>query len=128
MMGQIEGRDNALRVCLVHGRGTARKIVGRALEERLQTPVHEYRCCEDALNYMEHYDTFVVYNNFGKRMNGAQGVARLRRLRPDAVILGVTSSPGYRHRFRAAGADDVVLLSGNEIAELTEKVQRHTAA
>jgi DNA-binding NarL/FixJ family response regulator len=102
-------------------------VVSKALEARLGSPVHRYSSCEDALRYTEQYDTFVVYNNFGKRMNGAQGVTQIRALKPDAFILGVTSVPGFRQKFFAAGADDTVLLSGNEVGELTEKIQKHRA-
>ena len=109
-------------ICIVHGRQTARKIVSRALASKLDAPVHRYSSCEDALRYTEHYNTFVVYNNFGKRMNGARGVERIRSAKPAALIIGVTSVPGFRHKFRAAGANDTVLLSGNEVGELATKI------
>jgi len=111
-------------VCVVHGRQTARKIVSRALASKLDAPVHRYSSCEDALRYTEHYNTFVVYNNFGKRMNGARGVERIRTARPGALIIGVTSVPGFRQKFRTSGADDTVLLSGNEVGELASKISR----
>ena len=120
-------KEAELSVCVVHGRQTARKVVSKALEARLEKPVHRYGSCEDALRYTEHYDTFVVYNNFGKRMNGARGVTQIRALKPDAFILGVTSVPGFRQKFLAAGADDTVLLSGNEVAELAERIEKRQA-
>jgi hypothetical protein len=114
-------------VCVVHGRQTARKIVSRALASKLDVPVHRYSSCEDALRYTDHYNTFVVYNNFGKRMNGARGVERIRMAKPEALIIGVTSVPNFRHKFRASGADDTVLLSGNEVGELASKISRFYA-
>jgi DNA-binding LytR/AlgR family response regulator len=109
----------------VHGRQIARKVVSKGLEARLGSPVHRYGSCEDALRYTEHYDTFVVYNNFGKRMNGANGVAEIRAMKPEALIIGVTSVPGFRHKFAAAGADETVLLSGNEVAELVARIKKY---
>ena len=114
-------------ICVVHGRQTARKIVSRALAGKLDAAVHRYGSCEDALRYTEHYNTFVVYNNFGKRMNGARGVERIRTAKPGALIIGVTSVPGFRKEFRAAGANDTVLLSGNEVGELASKISRFHA-
>ncbi len=119
--------EGAPLVCVVHGRQTARKIVSRALASKLDVAVHRYSSCEDALRYTEHYNTFVVYNNFGKRMNGARGVERIRMAKPGALIIGVTSVPGFRHKFRAAGANDTVLLSGNEVGELARKISRFHA-
>jgi len=120
----MEQEDGELTVCLVHGRQTARKVLSLALERGLESPVHRYGSCEDALRYVNSYNVFVVYNNFGKRMNGAQGVARIRGLKPEALIIGVTSVPDFRHKFRAAGASDTVLLSGNEVGELIKKIEK----
>ena len=117
--------ETAPRVCVVHGRQTARKIVSKALESKLEVPVHRYGACEDALRYTKYYDTFVVYNNFGKRMNGAEGVARIRAISPEAFIVGVTSVPNFRQKFSAAGADATVLMSGNEVAELAKRIERY---
>lgn len=125
---QEPGRqERELSVCVVHGRQVARKVVSKALETKLGSPVHRYGSCEDALRYTKHYNTFVVYNNFGKRMNGAEGVTQIRAAKPEAFIIGVTSVPGFRHKFVSAGADDTVLLSGNEVAELAKRIKTRRA-
>ncbi len=112
----------------MHGKQVARKVVTRALDTRLAGAVHCYSCCEDALRYTEQYDAFVVYNNFGKRMEGAQGVERIRARRPQALIIGVTSVPAYRQEFLSAGADDAIPLSANEVEGLTRRIERRYAA
>lgn len=111
-------RNSEMKICLIHGRRVAREVLARALASRLNAEVDEFFCCENALATSLDYDVFVVYNNFRKKMNGFRGAAEIRGRKSQAFVLGVTSNPNLKGRFKSAGADVVLLRSGNEIAEL----------
>jgi hypothetical protein len=57
-------------------------------------------------------------------MSGVQGVARIRGRRPDAFIVGVSSTPNFDRQFLPVGADAFVLRAGNEIQELVSVIRK----
>ncbi len=118
------GREDRLRICLVHSGRVAREVLARALATRLGAEVDTCCCCEDVLAQPLNYDAFVVYNNFRRRMNGIRCVAEIRTRKPSALIVGVSTAPGTARRFPQAGADAYVLRSGNEVKELVEILRR----
>jgi DNA-binding NarL/FixJ family response regulator len=109
-----------MSICIIHGRRPAREVLARALSSKLSTQIDAFSYCEDALASPLDYDQFVVYNNFHKKMSGIGGVKRIRKRKPDAFIVGVTSNPNFTTKFISAGADFVLLRAGNEVAELVD--------
>jgi len=114
-----------MRICIIHRRDTAREVLSRALAHRLRAEVAHFSCVENVLVSSLNYDVFIVYNNFQKKMNGVRGVKEIRSLKPAAYIIGVSSIPNFQREFLPAGANAFLLLSGNEIAELADLIQRH---
>jgi len=113
-----------LKICIVHAKRVPREVLTRALASRLGADVIGFSCCEDVLASSLDYDVFVVYNNFRKKMNGVKGVTGIRARKPDAFIVGVSSTPNLHRRFLPAGADAFLLRAGNEIEELVEIIRR----
>jgi len=99
-------------------------VLARALSSRLGAEVTEFSSCENALSCSLDYDVFVVYNNFRRRMSGVRGVEEIRARNHDALVIGVSSTPGSRRRFLSAGADGAVLRAGNEIKEMVGIIQK----
>jgi len=111
------------RICLIHGRAKARYVLTQALASKLNADTEAFSCCENALSSSMNYDVFVVYNNFGqKRMRGVTGVRRIRALKPDAFIMGVSVKPYGENRFLPAGANVFLLRAGNEIGEMIKLI------
>ena len=112
-----------MNVCLIHGKRVAREVLTRALSSKLGAEVTNFSCCERALASSLDYDVFVVYNNFRGKMSGVRGVEKIRARNRDALVIGVSSTPGLHKRFLSAGADAAVLRAGNEIEELVRIIQ-----
>ena len=117
-----------MKIALVHGEYPRRDVVARGLHFKLQAEVTVFSCCENLLASSMDYDVFVIYSNFGRKMSGVQGVARVRSLAPHAFIVGVSPTPYSDRKFLPAGADAFLLLAGNEIAELSDIIGRHGGA
>lgn len=111
-----------MKIGLIHARRVPREVLTRALSSKLDAEVDAFSFCEDALATSLDYDVFIVYNNFRKKMNGFQGVKKIRSRKPHAFIVGVTSNPNLTKRFISVGADVFLLKAGNEIVELVEIV------
>ncbi len=122
--GIIHREDDEMKICIIHAMHTAGEVLTRALSCRLSAEVDAFSYCENALATSLDYDVFVVYNNFRKKMNGFQGVKKIRARKPHAFIVGVTSNPNLTKRFISAGADAFLLRTGNEIAELVKIVRQ----
>ena len=111
------------RICLINGRAKARYVLTQALDSKLNADTEAFSCCENVLSSSMDYDIFVVYNNFGqKRMRGVTGVRRIRALKPDAFIMGVSVKPYGEKRFLPAGANVFLLRAGNEIGEMIKLI------
>ena len=114
-----------MNICLIHGKRVGREVLVRALSSRLDADVTGFSCCENALECSLDHDVFVVYNNFRKKMSGVRGVREIRARKPEAFIVGVSSTPNNDKRFLAAGADAFLLRAGNEVEELVEIIRDH---
>ncbi|MDY6875183.1 MAG: hypothetical protein SWK90_03135 [Chloroflexota bacterium] len=112
-----------MKICLIHARRVAREVLARALTSKLGADVTWFSSCEDAVACSMDYDVFVVYNNFRKGMGGVRAVTKIRELRPDAFIVGVSSTPKFHRRFLPAGADAFLLRAGNEVEELVKIIR-----
>ncbi len=113
-----------MNICIIHSKHVAREVLARALTRELGAEVAHFASCESALLYPLDYDVFVVYNNFRRKMNGIRGVEEIRARNSDALVIGVSSTPGLRKRFLSAGASAFVLRAGNEIEELVGIIQK----
>ncbi len=108
-----------MNVASISGAYPRREVVARGVSHKLGgDPVQTFSCIEDVLVSSMSYDTFIVYNNFDKKMNGIDGTREIRRAAPAAYIVGVSAIPYMERQFLPAGADRFLLLAGNEIAEL----------
>jgi len=114
-----------MNICFIHGKRVGREVLVRALSSRLDADVTEFSCCENALECSLDWDVFVVYNNFRKKMSGVRGVREIRARKPEAFIVGVSSTPNNDKRFLSAGADAFVLRAGNEVEELVEIIRNN---
>lgn len=118
-----EDRGN-LRICVICGQRVPREVLCRALALELEADVEWYASCEDALCSEADYDVLVVYDYFGMgRMNGPQGVLRLRAVRPRAYIIGVTSNPGFDKQFLWSGADFATLMHDRPIKRIVALIR-----
>jgi DNA-binding NarL/FixJ family response regulator len=113
-----------MNICLIHGKRVGREVLARALTSELGAEVTHFPSCESALACSLDCDVFVVYNNFRRKMSGIRGVKEIRARKPDAFIVGVSSTPGFDKRFLPAGADAFVLRAGNEIEELRRVIRQ----
>jgi len=117
-----------MKIALISGSYPRREVVARGLSHKLgQVQVDTFAYVEDVLISALDYDVYVVYNNFGHHMNGVNGVHEIRARAPDALVIGVSATPYADRRFLPAGADDFLLLSGNEIADLAHIIERNLA-
>ncbi len=55
-------------------------------------------------------------------MRGVTGVRKIRALKPDASIMGVSVKPYGEKRFLPAGATAFLLRAGNEIEEMIKLI------
>jgi len=118
--------ERTVNICLIHGKHVGREVLVRAISSRLDADVEGFSCCENALACsLENYDVFVVYNNFRKKMSGVRGVAKIRARKPEAFIVGVSSTPNNDRRFLPAGADAFLLRAGNEVEELVKIIRNN---
>jgi len=121
---QVETELEHTGICIICGHHMVREILGRALARELRAEVDPYTCCEDALCSDLDHDIYVVYDQFGKgRMNGPQGTKRLRVIRPDAYVLGVTHNPGFDKQFLRAGADTALVLGKHPVKRIVHVVR-----
>jgi hypothetical protein len=118
-----------MQIALVSGVYPRREVVARGISAKLGgIHVEVFSCCEDVLGSSLDYQVFVVYNNFGHKMSGVQGVAEIRKVVPYAAIIGVSPTPYLDRKFLPAGANGFLLLAGNEINELAELILKHRPA
>jgi DNA-binding NarL/FixJ family response regulator len=116
-----------MKIAIAHEHPPTRQVLSRALSVRLRAEVTDFSCVEDVLASKLDYDIFVVYNNFGHKLSGVQGVKEIRKRVPRAFIIGVSGTPNYDRKFLPAGADKFILRSGNEIQELVGMIQHQLA-
>jgi DNA-binding NarL/FixJ family response regulator len=116
--------DRDARICVICGHRMSRRVLRQVLAREFEAEVELYGSCEDALCSELDHDVFVIYDYFGKRtMNGPQGTRRLRVIRPDAYIVGVTANPGFDKQFMTAGAD-TALVAGERSTKKIVRVVR----
>ncbi|HEY4687965.1 MAG TPA: response regulator [Anaerolineae bacterium] len=117
-----------MKVALVNGDYPRREVVARGLSYKLgHARVEAFEYVENVLLSSMDYEVFVVYNNFGHYTSGVQGAQAIRDKAPNALIIGVSATPYADRRFLSAGADDFLLLAGNEITELANIIERNLA-
>jgi len=122
---QADAGVEDVRVCLICPNHTVAEILARALTRELECEADTYSTCEDALCSDLDQNVFVVYDYFGRdRMNGPQGVKRLRLVSPKAYILGVTNNPGFDKQFVKAGADTAMVLRERPIKAIVHMVRK----
>ena len=122
--GSGETRSDDLRVCVVCSHRLSRRILSQVLLRELGAEADLYASCEDALCSDLDHDVYVVYDYFGKRyMNGPQGTRRLRIIRPDAYVLGVTANPGFDKQFIQAGADTAIVAGERATKQIVHVVR-----
>jgi len=121
-----------VKIALAHGDYPAREVVARGISHKLNAAgrtgaeVLVFSCVENLLVSSMDYDVFVVYNDFKKKMGGLSGIREIRRVKPEALIIGVSATPNYDRKMLPAGADAFVLLAGNEITETAELIYLYT--
>jgi Zn finger protein HypA/HybF involved in hydrogenase expression len=121
-----------VKIALAHGDYPAREVVARGISHKLNAAgrtgaeVLVFSCVENLLMSSMDYEVFVIYNNFKKKMGGVSGIREIRKVKPEALIVGVSATPNYDHKMLPAGADAFVLLAGNEITETAELIYLYT--
>ncbi len=116
-----------MEIALVHKDPVARQILERALRARVHLGISGYSCIEDLMLGSLPYDIYVVYRDLGHKMNGVQGVQVIRGKKPQALIIGVSSTPNTDKAFYKAGANAFLLRSGNEVQELGDMLLKKIA-
>jgi Zn finger protein HypA/HybF involved in hydrogenase expression len=128
----VATRRQSVKIALAHGDYPAREVVARGISHKLNAAgrtgaeVLVFSCVENLLMSSMDYEVFVIYNNFKKKMGGVSGIREIRRVKPEALIVGVSATPNYDHKMLPAGADAFVLLAGNEITETAELIYLYT--
>ena len=110
-----------MRICLIHGRRKARKVLARAFFLKLDAEeVTSFSSCERVLaSSLDGYDVFVVYGNGQGKTSGVGEIRSIRSRRPDAFIVGVVSStPNLDRQTILAGADTLVLRTEPETTRM----------
>lgn len=126
--GLSPDQPKAIKIGVAHMHDPTREVLVRALTNRLNAEVTGFAYVEDVLNSSMQYDVLVVYNNFGHKMDGVTGVARIRARKPQAFIIGVSPTPHFDRKFLPAGANAFLLRAGNEIEELVRMIKNHLDA
>ncbi|MBI3913787.1 MAG: response regulator [Chloroflexi bacterium] len=126
--GLSDKREKVVKIGIAHMHEPTREVLVRALTSRLNAAVTGFAYVEDVLNSSMQYDVFVVYNNFGHKMDGVTGVARIRARKPQAFIIGVSPTPYLDRKFLPAGANAFLLRAGNEIEELVRMIKNRPDA
>jgi hypothetical protein len=122
--GFVAEEIDDLRICLICGHRVSRQALSRVLAREFQAEVDVYTSCEDALCSELDHDVFVVYDHFGRRrINGPVGARRLRVVRPDAYVVGVTTNPGIDKQFVRSGADTAILVGEHAIRRIVDIVR-----
>ena len=122
--GSGETRNDDLRICLICAHRLSRRIISQVLLRELGAEADLYASCEDALCSDLDHDVYVVYDYFGRQhMNGPQGTRRLRVVRPDAYVLGVTANPGCDKQFIQAGADTAIVAGERATKQIVHVVR-----
>ncbi len=116
------------RIGIVHAHTATREVLARALSIKLKLQVTGFSCIENLLQSSMDYHIFVVYNDFGHKMSGVSGAARIRLLKPRAFVIGVSYRPDVGKKFLSSGANAFLLRAGNEIEELVQLIQRRVNA
>lgn len=116
-----------MQIALIHGYRAQREVLRRALQAKLHEVITDFDCVEDLMMSLMQYDVLIVYKDLGHHMNGVDGVRAIRKKLPDAVIIGVSSTPNTNRLFLPAGADAFLLRSGNEVSELASLVRKQVA-
>jgi len=114
-----------MKVSIIHSHTPTAEVLAKAIVMRLHYDATTFSCIENALNSSMDYEAFVVYNNFGHKLSGIKGVAKIRQERPEALIIGVSYRPYLARQFLPAGADAFILRAGNEVDEMLRLLREH---
>jgi hypothetical protein len=117
-----------MKVAIVHSHTPTAKVLARAISSRLKVEALDFSCIENVLASSMDYAIFVVYNNFGHKIDGMRGVTLIRDRKPRAYVIGVSYRPDFGRKFLQAGADAFILRAGNEIEELVAVIQKRPEA
>jgi DNA-binding NarL/FixJ family response regulator len=117
-------KEQEMRVCIVHPHRLTCEVLSRTIASKTHSEVIGFSSIEDLLDSSMDYQTFVLYNMFGReKMDRWEGVKWIRSQKPDALIVSMLHKRFFDRKSAPPGADAVNLRAGEEIEALVRVIQ-----
>jgi hypothetical protein len=109
-----------MKICLVHSHRPTREILVKALTYKLHVPATGFACIEEVFESPMDYDVFILYSEFGRKMDRVDGMRWIKAMKPDALVISMIHTRYFDRKHAPPGTDAVVFEAGSDIHKLVE--------